>query len=431
MLKKLRELKTNPSFVQSFKNSLWMVSEYGLRMVSGIFVSIYVAKYLGPERFGILAYAIAIVSIFMTISRLGMDSILVRDLSKNPGAESDYMGTAFFLIVISTVSCYVLLFISVYFLMEDARARIAILIVSSGLLFQSFYVVDYGFQAKLMSKYTSIAKSIALVVSSLFKIYLVLMKCDLLYFAFSQAFDCFVLAVMLVGVHFSQKQPAFFFSAKLCLFKPLLESAWPMVLSAVAFMLYARVDQIMIEHFLDAHQLGIYAAAMKIFEGWTMLPFVVIMSMVPAITRAKEYSKEKYLEIMVLVFRSFFVVSSVMAILTTLFSDWLVMNTFGVAYVEAAAVLKVLMYAAIFTTIGTVSVRILVIEKLERKVIKLTSVGLVLNVIANWIMIPAFGVVGAAWATLLSLSSAYFFYDMFDSELKHIGKAKLKAFTGI
>ena len=75
----------NQSVMKYVKSSLWMLAEYGLRIVSAIFVSIYVARYLGPEQFGLLSYSLAIVAIFMAVSRLGMESILVRDLTKYLG----------------------------------------------------------------------------------------------------------------------------------------------------------------------------------------------------------------------------------------------------------------------------------------------------------------------------------------------------------
>ena len=84
MITKLKSLRQNQNIMRYAQNSAWMLAEYALKIISAIFVTIYVARYLGPEQFGLLSYALAIVAIFMAVSRLGMESILVRDIAKYP-----------------------------------------------------------------------------------------------------------------------------------------------------------------------------------------------------------------------------------------------------------------------------------------------------------------------------------------------------------
>jgi O-antigen/teichoic acid export membrane protein len=135
-----------------FKNSSWMLAEHGLRVISSIFVGIYVARYLGPEQFGVLSYALAIVTIFMAVSRLGMDSILVRDLAKFPEQAKEYMGTAFGLMVVVAIACLVILSTLIYFFESDTQTKIYIWIIATGILSQTLLVVDYGFQSQARSK---------------------------------------------------------------------------------------------------------------------------------------------------------------------------------------------------------------------------------------------------------------------------------------
>ena len=80
------------SKMEYFKNSSWMIFEYIVKIISVFFVTIYIARYLGPESFGLLTYALAILSIFMVLSRLGMESILVREVSKSKEKTSLILG---------------------------------------------------------------------------------------------------------------------------------------------------------------------------------------------------------------------------------------------------------------------------------------------------------------------------------------------------
>mgnify|MGYP003488046590 CR=1 FL=1 len=70
----------NQGFRRYLFNTSWMLVEQVLRILAGLFVGIYVARYLGPEQFGAYSYALAFVALFSALGRVGLDSILVRDL---------------------------------------------------------------------------------------------------------------------------------------------------------------------------------------------------------------------------------------------------------------------------------------------------------------------------------------------------------------
>lgn len=410
-----------------FKNSSWMMTEYAFKIISAIFVFIYMARYLGPENFGVLSYALAIVAIFMAISRLGMESILVRDLAKYPEQAKAYMGTAFSLMFAAAIVCLLILSILIYFLESDPQIKLYIWIISTGLIFQIFLVIDYGFQSQVKAKYSSIAKSIALAFSSIIKIYLVWIHADFLLFVIFYALDHVIIALMLIITHIIKEQPSFLFVFNSRLVKPLLKSAWPMVLSAVCFMLYSRLDQLMIKYYLDMEQLGLYAAAAKIFEGWTMIPFILVISLLPMIVKIKETSPSEYQRKTVYIYRLFLMASLTVALLTSIFSKEIIQIVFGSAFEGSSAVLSILMWAAVFTTMGTITVRLLVIENIEKKILKMTSVGLLVNLILNFLLIPVYGIIGGAIATLFSLFVSYYLYDYFDKRMRFILISKNKS----
>ena len=66
-----------------FKNTSWLFAEKIIRMMVGLFIGIWVARYLGPEQFGLFSYAVSFVGLFTAISTLGLDTIVVRELVKN------------------------------------------------------------------------------------------------------------------------------------------------------------------------------------------------------------------------------------------------------------------------------------------------------------------------------------------------------------
>lgn len=429
MFKIISGLKSNKGFMKYFKNSAWMFAEQILKIISAIFVGIYVARYLGPSQFGVLSYALAIVSFFIAISRIGMESILVRDLVSHPDQRQAYMGTAFGLMFAAALASCAALMTFVIFLENDIQAKVCTLIVSASLMFQMFSVVDYSFQAQLRAKYSAIAKSIALIVGAAVKIYLVFIQADLLMFAVSYVFDHVVTAFFLLLMHVSKRQHGFIFKFEMVLVKALLKSSWPMALAAGASMLYMRVDQIMIKFMLDTKQLGLYAAATKIYEGWIVVPYVVSISLLPAIVKLKSSSQESYERNITRLFALVFWPSVAVAGVSTFYGDMIIRVTFGEAYAGSAATLTIVMWTAAFTALGSVTTRFLTVEGLEKKIAFRVFMALILNVILNFVLIPIYGIEGAAASTLICVIVSMYFIDMFDGKLKTLVKLKNKAIT--
>ena len=157
-----------------FANTSWMFGEQVLRMASGLLVGIWVARYLGPEQFGLFSYALAFVSIFSGLAKLGLDGIVVRDLVNHPHQRDVYLGTAFWLKFVGAFVMLGIVALATLFTSNDHTTNLYVFIISSGIIFQSFEVVDFYFQSKVLSKFVSICKITQLAVSSALKIYFVL-----------------------------------------------------------------------------------------------------------------------------------------------------------------------------------------------------------------------------------------------------------------
>ncbi|MBE0472510.1 MAG: oligosaccharide flippase family protein, partial [Methyloprofundus sp.] len=210
-----------------FKNTSWMMGEQLLRIIAGLFVGIWVARYLGPEQFGIFSYALAFTAIFGGIAKLGLDGIMVRELVNNPANRDVYLGTAFWLKILGAFIVISLMAAIVPFTSNDATTNLFIFIIASGLVFQSFEVVEFYFQSQVLAKIVSICKVIQLALSSMIKIYLVLSEAELIWFVLVTAFDALSLAVSYFIAYKVRKNPAFYKHFDLSIAKQLLKDSWP------------------------------------------------------------------------------------------------------------------------------------------------------------------------------------------------------------
>ena len=91
----MRNFLTSQEFRKYFANTSWLLGERVLRMIISLFVGIYVARYLGPERFGLLSYSVSFVWLFSSLASFGLNNILVRELVQSPEQRNNLLGTVF------------------------------------------------------------------------------------------------------------------------------------------------------------------------------------------------------------------------------------------------------------------------------------------------------------------------------------------------
>ena len=198
ILKKTIQLKYQSGFRKYFANTSWLLGERLLRMAVSLFVGIYVARYLGPENYGLLSYANSFVGIFVALATLGLDDIVVRELVKNPEQREELLGTSFLLKIVGAVLMWLIIFLKVTFTNNDNQTNSFIMIIAFGVVFQAFNVIDFNFQATVKSKYVVYAQFVQLIISSIVKLILVINEANLIWFVSVYCLDAIILALGLV-----------------------------------------------------------------------------------------------------------------------------------------------------------------------------------------------------------------------------------------
>ncbi|HAS64371.1 MAG TPA: flippase, partial [Vibrio sp.] len=168
----IKSLLRNSGVRRYLANTSWMMGEQVLRIIAGLVVGTWVARYLGPDRFGVFSYVMAFTSIFGGLAKLGLDGIVVRELINRPEKCDVYLGSAFWLKLLGSILVVLLVLIILPFTNNDSSTNFLVLIVVSGFVLQTFEVIDFYFQSQVLSKITSICKTIQLSLSSIIKIYL-------------------------------------------------------------------------------------------------------------------------------------------------------------------------------------------------------------------------------------------------------------------
>ena len=201
LLKKVILLKNHSGFRKYFDNTSWLLMERIVRMIVALFVGVYIARYLGPERFGLLSYVNSFVGLFIALATFGIDSIVIRELVKRPGSRSVILGTAFGLKICGTIFMWFGILATVPFTENDNQTNVFISIIAFAILFQAFNVIDFNYQAEVKSKYVVQVQFIQLFITSIVKLFLIYIKAPLLWFVGVYCFDAFFLAVGLIVMY--------------------------------------------------------------------------------------------------------------------------------------------------------------------------------------------------------------------------------------
>ena len=348
ILKKTLQLKHHSGFKKYFANTSWVLGERILHLAVSLFISIYVARYLGPERYGLLSYALSFVWLFSALAHLGLDDILVQELVQHREKRKDLLGTVFWLKICGTAIMGISITTVLQFMAEDKQTYWIIIIIAFGFLFQSTNVIELYFRAQVQSKFAVRVQVVQLFITSLFKIYLVWSKADLVWFAVALMLDQAVAALLFLIMYRWKIEwfPFFYFRWKQA--KILLRKAWPLIFAGLVVSLYMKIDQVMLKEMLNAKAVGVYAATAKICEAWYFLPTALMASLFPAIIEARKKSETVYDKRVQKLYDLMVWGSVAVALPTTLLADWVILILYGEDFQEAADVLRIYIFGQVF-----------------------------------------------------------------------------------
>jgi len=385
-----------------FYNTSWMFAEQMLRMIAGVLVGIWVARYLGPEQFGIFSYALAFTAIFSSIAKLGLDSIVVRDLVNEPDKRDIYLGTAFWLKLIGAFITLGIVALATLFTSNDSTTNVYIFIIASGMIFQSFEVIDFYFQSKVLSKFVSLCKITQLILSSALKLYFVLTAADLVWFVIVTLIDQVTLAVTLSITYKYQKIGRFYSYFDLTIAKKILINSYPLIFSSLIVIVHMQVDRIMIKEMLGEREVGLFSAAARLSEVFHFVPIIIAASFFSAAVNAKKISEKLYRERQQMLYTFMTWIAIAIALPITFLSEWLVTLLYGNAYREAWLVLAIHIWGIIFIFHVSARSSFLLIEQKQRYVTLFAMLTLVVHLLFSFVLINIFGLIGASCAAVIS-----------------------------
>jgi len=376
-------MKLTKGFKKYFANTSWLFLERGVRMMTALLVGVYVARYLGPQNYGLLNYAGTFVSLFAVFASLGLNEIAIRNLVRDERNKESLLGTVFILKLLGVLLAIGIIYITVLFTSNDRFTNLLIYIIAFSMLFQPFNVIIFYFKAKVLSKYIVYVNIIVLIISSGIKLYFIYIKAPLLYFVVLSLFDSLMLAIGLNIMFRKQKLTIFRWKFDKMLAVEFLKDSWPMLLATVTVVIHFKIDIIMIKEMINNEAVGNYAAAVRLSEFWYFIPSLIASSLFPAIINAKKISNELYYGRLQKLCDLMALMSIIIAIPITFIANDIINLLYGSKYNQAGEILIIHIWSALPIFAGIVTGKWFVVENLQKYIFLIQIIGVSINISLN------------------------------------------------
>lgn len=424
----IERLAARPYLGRVLKNTSWLFADRILRLGVGLVVGIWIARYLGPQQYGLLSYAVAFVALFSTLATLGLDSVVVRDLVRDPQDEPELLGTTFAL-KLAGGALVMAVTLPAILLLRPGEPLVACLVALSaaGTVFQAFDTIDFWFQAKILSKFTVYAKTGAFLVATAAKVWLILAKAPLVAFAAIGLAEIALGSLGLVVTYKLAGQAIRRWRVSWPRAKAVLSESWPLMLSGFAIVIYMKIDQLMLGSMLGDEAVGVYSAATRISEAWYFVPTAIVSSVFPALVSIRQTDERLYYHRLQRLFDWIARLAMVIALPMTFLAIPLVQALFGERYAAAGPMLAVHIWSAVFVFLGVAQGPWNLAEGYTRLTFHRTLIGAIVNILLNLVLIPAYAGMGASIATVVAYASAGVFANAWDERTRRIFRMQLKA----
>ena len=385
-------------------NTGWLMLDRVVRMLIGVTVGAWVARHLGPEKFGALAYVIALLAFFQTATALGMDMILAREVPKRPADAPILLGSALRLrLAVGSIgwsgACIAMAFLRP----GDTVALVMTALAAGSLLLQPADLVDLWFQSQSQSRRAAIPRIVSFLTVSGLRVVLILLDAPLWTFAAAYLVDA-ALATLFIRAAYRRHPTASTWRWDRGTAWALLQHSWPMLLSGISIVAYMRIDQLLLRSLAGDRELGLYSAILPFSQAWNFIPTTVCASAMPFLVRLNADNPNAFRQRLLHLFGLLTWCSFGLCAVVSLGSAPLVHGLLGTRFESASNILSVHVFSNVPIFLGVAQMAYLTIVGRTRLILFQTLAGVVASVALNLILIPRFGALGSAIAGVAAQS---------------------------
>lgn len=422
-----RRFHISPTKTKIIQNVYWSVLGKIVNLLSSLVVGIMVARFLGPEQYGLMNYVISYVVLFQTISLFGLDSIEVREESKGDRPFQQVIGTAFAMKMVLAVVFMVLVTATSYQLDADVYTTMLVAVYSLTIPLNTLNVIRNYFTSIVQNEYIVKVEIARTVIGMMIKVVLLCVDATLIWFVVFSMFDYVLTATGYITAYRSKVGPLRDWSVDRALGSYMVKESLPLLLTNTAVILYQRIDQVMIGQMIDKESVGYFSVASRFVEMLIYIPMTLAHTVMPVLVRQLKDSREHYEQKAQQFMNVSLWLSLLSSLLVSLLAYWLILLTFGRAYLPAVVVLQIMSFKAASVALSNTAGAMLVAEGLQRYAFFRDSLGCIACVTLNYLLLPRYGITAAAVIAIASNVIAGYLADAIIPAYRHLFVRQTKA----
>ncbi len=366
------------------------------------FYTIYIARYLGAEGFGILSFAIAIVGIFTILTDLGISTLTVRDVARDRSLGPKYLGNGLIIKVILAVVSFGLIALAVNLLNYPSETITVVYFIALSTIFGSIASFIFSiFQAHEKMEFQGLGQILNAVLM------------------FSGVFIAIAMSLDVIGfsiVYFVASLISLIYSLLIYIWKfslppveidrvfwgKLLKGAIPFGITGIFVTIYYWIDSVMLSVMAGNEVVGWYNASYKVIFLFLSFQSLFIVSIFPVLSSFYKTSRESLKYAYERSFKYMSIISIPIAIFGTLVADKIILLIYGPDFMPSIVALQILIWTVVFMFNNNISGNFLGSINQQVVVSKVAAVGAVVNIVLNLVLIPKFSYVGSSFATVFT-----------------------------
>jgi O-antigen/teichoic acid export membrane protein len=392
-----------------------LASGDAIARVVAFLAGVFVARRLGAEMFGVMTFGQAVVLYFNHLAACGTDLTGIREIAADPTRARTLAPSILFVRTLVALGLFAVLSAGAMALLPPLEAAVVALFAAT--------LFGHGPNAKFVLVGLSRPGPVAWSRGAGELLYAVLVfafvreRHDVVWVPWAQALGDIGSAVLML---FWLRRMGFKMPVELdwSVARPLLTRSFPLVLNILLGLLIFNCDLLVLKYFRGNATVGWYSASYQLISFLINMAWAYSHSLLPALTTAPRDTGERQALYQTSLAQSF-AVSLPIAVGGALLAGPLIALVFGPQYEASGAPLALLVSSVPFMVYKDVAMVAMIVSGRERAVLRMTAVAVVFNLVANLLVIPRYGMVGAACTTLATevlralLAAAYVRRDGF------------------
>ena len=382
------------------KNIFLLLITRGIIVCISIIVIAKTSRYLGVEGFGEYNLVFTYLGFFTLLTDLGMSTIVIREMSANREKAGSILFNYILLRTILIAIAITSLFLSISFLTYPDSTKKLIMLASIAPIAGILTPFELTFHITQKFKYSSFITIFIRVVSAILILLLVFFKARVEWLISVSILDNIINSILAfyLGKKLVKIIPRIDFS--LCRF--IIVKSWPLAVSTITWMIYTRIDHLLIAHFKGNIGVGYYTASLKLIEQFIMLPVFIVTVIFPLLSQLRSHAIDRFVRISNLTFKYMAMTAVFLGVILSSLSDTLIIFIYGRDFLPAQNPFIWLTWAQMFRFPNIILEMLININDRQKSGMLNSILCTLVSFSVNMYLIPRLGVSGAAFTAFFS-----------------------------